>query len=402
MHVLFVTGEFPPMTGGVGAYTAELSKALALRNVQVSVLTDHRARDTHPQNRGNPETFPQTYPQVYHWGWRVMGKIAELARARNADWIHVQYQTAAYGMHPAINFAPWLWRRRGLRVAWTYHDLLVPYLFPKAGAKLRRWVTERPAFTADRVVVTNEADRLQLAGRVPHLAKIPIGSNIKGRKLSPAERRDRRSQRGYDDTCLVLAYFGFLNPSKGGLTLIETLHRLVQEGRNAHLLMIGERVGASDPTNFAYLQKVEEAIRARGLSERVQWTGRLSEEEVSADLNAADVLVMLYEDGASLRRGTLMAGLANGCAIVTTTPQGPLPELADGRDVLFVEPNRPDAAAAAITRIADNPSLADHLRAQARKRSQLFTWDEVAARHLTLYDSEDSQVEVDQRRESRD
>ena len=61
-----------------------------------------------------------------------------------------------------------------------------------------------------------------------------------------------------------------------------------------------------------------------GLFERVRWTGREEDAEVSADLSACDLLFLPYLDGASLRRGTLMAGLAHGCAIVTTTPQSPL------------------------------------------------------------------------------
>ena len=28
LHIMFVTGEYPPMPGGVGAYTHELAKAL--------------------------------------------------------------------------------------------------------------------------------------------------------------------------------------------------------------------------------------------------------------------------------------------------------------------------------------------------------------------------------------
>ena len=38
-HLLFVTGEYPPMIGGVGAYTAELGAALVARGWRVSVLT---------------------------------------------------------------------------------------------------------------------------------------------------------------------------------------------------------------------------------------------------------------------------------------------------------------------------------------------------------------------------
>lgn len=380
MHILFVTGEYPPLQGGVGAYTAELGRALMAAGLEISVLTTIQA--------GSGEISPgspQVYPQIRRWGWNSIGEVARLARRLRAHWIHVQYQTAAFGMHPAINFAPYRWRRQGLRVGWTYHDLLVPYLFPKAGKRLRRWVTERPAFASHFTVVTNEGDYQQLAGRVENLAKIPIGSNICGRTLSTEERTERRRQRGYGEDDLVIGYFGFLNRSKGGLTLVETLHQLVSEGQNAHLLMIGERVGASDPTNYAYLQEVEGLIAKRGLQARVRWTGRQPDAAVSADLAACDVLLMPYADGASLRRGTLMAGLANGCAIVTTTPQAPLPELVDGWDWLTVPPADPEAAARAVQRLAQEPALVSTLRANARQRSLAFTWESIADRHLPLY-----------------
>jgi glycosyltransferase involved in cell wall biosynthesis len=309
----------------------------------------------------------------------------DLARKLAVDWVHVQYQTAAFAMHPAINLAPWWWRRAGLHVAWTYHDLRVPYLFPKAGARLRRWITERPAFTSDQVITTNEGDYALLAGRIANLAKIPIGSNIEGRTLTPPERMARRHLRGYHEHDLVIGYFGFLNRSKGGSTLVRTLHALVQAGRNAHLLMIGERVGASDPTNYQYLQEIEALIANLALGTRVKWTGHQVDREVSADLGACDLLLLPYVDGASLRRGTLMAGLAHGCAIVTTTPQAPLPELVDGRDLLYVPPEASQAAAQAVIRLADDARLAATLRANALERNQLFTWPRIAAQHCELY-----------------
>lgn len=381
MHVLFVSGEYPPMTGGVGAYTAELGRALQTLGIRVSVFTSKIA-----DGGDKLPMYPQSYPQVYRWGWQTMGKIAHFARTISADWVHVQYQTAAFQMNPSINFAPWLWKRHGLRVAWTYHDLLVPYLFPKAGERLRRWVTERPAHMADLTIVTNEGDYRQLAGSVYPLRKIPIGSNIRGQELSIAERRSRRSRRGYTDNDLVIAYFGFLNRSKGGMVLIDTLDLLVRSGYNVHLLMIGERVGASDATNLAYLNQVEQRIAELGLVNRVQWTGHQPDEEVGADLNAADVLLMPYSDGVSLRRGTLMAGLANGCVIITTSPRGPLPELQDGRDLLLVAPEDAQAASLAIQRVAADAALAARLSTHARVAGRQFEWTEIARQHLLLYE----------------
>jgi len=388
MRILFVTGEYPPLQGGVGAYTAALARALAARGARVDVITAPRAQP--PPDSHEPATGVTVHPVIRRWNGCALHRVAAVAESCTADWIHVQYQTAAFTMNPTINFAPFWWKRLGYFVAWTYHDLLVPYLFPKAGDTLRHWVTRRPAHLCDWTVVTNEGDYRQLAPQVAShaetLAKIPIGSNIQGHALSPAERTARRTQRGYTADDLVIGYFGFLNRSKGGLTLIRTLNTLVQTHPTARLLMIGERVGASDPTNVAYLQEVEALIDEWGLTPRVQWTGRQDDADVGADLNACDVLFMPYQDGASLRRGTLMAGLANGCAIVTTAPYAPLPELIDGRDLLYVPPDDVEAAARAIRRVAADPALAQTLRQNARAASQQFTWDRIAAQHRAGYE----------------
>jgi len=265
----------------------------------------------------------------------------------------------------------------------------VPYLFPKAGAHLRRWITERPAHTSHLVIATNEDDHQALAARAltAPLVKIPIGSNIHVHAITSDERTFLRAQRGYEATTLVLGYFGFLNRSKGGLTLIQTLYELVQQGLDAHLLMIGERVGASDPTNHAYLQAVEALIGELHLGKRVQWTGHLADTEVSHALQMVDLLLMPYLDGASLRRGTLMAGLAHSCAIITTTPQSPLPELVHGRDLLYVPPEDAKAAAQAIVQVMQQPTLHARLTANARRQSEQFTWTTIAQQHVAYYEN---------------
>ena len=381
-HIMFVTGEYPPMPGGVGAYTHELAKALRCLGAQVTVLTAQAAADSSVAMKCGGV---RVLPVVQRWGWNTWSLAANLAAEARCDWLHVQYQTAAFGMHPAINLAPAAWQRKGLRVAWTHHDLLLPYLFPKAGKRLRTWITLRPAQVADLVTVTNEGDRLQLAEREIEAARIPIGSNITARRLSPQERDEWRRQAGYAGGDFVLAYFGFLNRSKGGLTLIRALHRLAQVRPDMHLLMIGEQVGASDRTNDAYWQEVQALITQLGLEGRVRWTGNLPDAEVAAALNACDVLLMPYTDGASLRRGTLMAGLANGCAIITTTPQAPLPELQGGRDLLYVPPEDDGALAAAVLRLAGDNALRASLGEGARQASSQFGWDAIARAHLAQY-----------------
>ena len=381
--VLFVTGEYPPMVGGVGRFTAELAAALQVQGAQIAILTDEQVTASAESDA------VRVLPGRRNWGWGILSEIPARARAVGAEWVHVQYQTAAYRMHPAINALPSFLRRQGLRAAWTYHDLRIPYLFPKAGARLRNWVTRLPLRAANAVVVTNQSDWEAVQGQVQRgqLHRIPIGNDIKSRRFSAEERTQRRAARGYGSGQLVLGYFGFLNASKGGLTLIETLASLAGEGRDVHLLMIGERVGASDETNFRYLQRVETAVSEHGLESRVQWTGHQPDAEVAADFNAIDVLLMPYEDGMSMRRSTLTAALANGCAIVTTHPQDPTPELRADSDLILVPPRDPSAAAEAVRRIAEDPRLAEKLRVNAGKAARQFSWEVIAARHLEMYNA---------------
>jgi glycosyltransferase involved in cell wall biosynthesis len=188
-------------------------------------------------------------------------------------------------------------------------------------------------------------------------------------------------------TDVLLGYFGFLNESKGGETLIRTLRRLVDEGMPAHLLKIGGRAGTSDPTNRAYADKIDALVQDLELADRVHFTGYVSGEQVSASLRAVDVCVLPYRDGVSFRRGSLMACLAHGRPIVTTYPAVPLPEIEDGRTMRLIEPESPEDAARAVREIVENPPLRSKLESGALALAARFTWDRIAERTVDFFSS---------------
>lgn len=394
MRIGVVTGEYPPDQGGVGDFTRLLAPALSELGSQVHVITNapHNAqRVTQSQSplsdlRRQP-TGVTVHRTVSGWGWGCWSEVLKLAQDLSLEILNVQYQAAAYGMHPAINVAP---RERARpAVVVTFHDLKVPYLFPKAGP-LRQWAVWMLARRADGVIVTNREDELRVSNLKPpvsSLTRIPIGSNI---APSPPVGYQRDAERarwriGPDD--LLLGYFGFLNESKGSEELIEALGLLVKQGLPAHLLMIGGRVGSSDPTNRAFAARVEQLIANLGLSERVHWTGYASSEQVSAALLATDLCVLPYRDGVSWRRGTLLACLAHGRAIVTTQPAVPLPEVRNGGNMLLVEPQQPLELARAASRLAADPRLRARLEAEAETLAAEFTWEQIARRTAALFGS---------------
>jgi glycosyltransferase involved in cell wall biosynthesis len=278
-------------------------------------------------------------------------------------------------------------------MATTFHDLRYPYLFPKAGPLRWRSVIEL-AGQSDACVLTNPADWRRLDGTAVAGKRVPIviGSNLEMESPSGYDRAAQRARWGAAPEDWLLGYFGFLNPGKGGETLVRCVAALAQAGHPVRLLMIGGQVGASDPTNQAYLKRVEALIEALGIGNRVRWTGFTANEEVSANLLATDLAVLPYREGATLRHGSLMAALAHGLPIVSTETlpelrdvDGIFPSIVHERNALLVAPEDPSALAAAVTRAMMDALLRRQLADASLALSEEFRWDAIAVRHLELY-----------------
>ena len=105
MKVCLLTGEYPPLQGGVGDYTACLAAALAARGAEVHVLTG--TRSAAESSHGGV----QVHGVVKDWGWRLGATLAPVLGAIRPDVLHIQYQAAAYGLHPSVNLLPGHLRR---------------------------------------------------------------------------------------------------------------------------------------------------------------------------------------------------------------------------------------------------------------------------------------------------
>lgn len=414
MKIGLITGEYPPMQGGVGDFTRELGTALAGLGHEVHVVTRvgcaagrQMTRDESPATRHTRGGTPVTvHPVVPTWGWRSYRRVMELARDLSLDLLNVQYQAAAYDLHPAVNFYPLLAARlpawcaklglsaigraragsapRCTPIVVTFHDLKVPYLFPKAGP-LREWVVTLLARHANAAIITNRADELVLTARgVGRVERIPIGSNIAPDLPINYDRQRWRAQLGIAPEELLLGFFGFFNARKGVETLLRALAALDE---THHLLFIGGTVGSSDATNRAYADRMTALTAELGLSDRVHYTGYVSPAEVSAAFAALDLCVLPYADGISFHHGTLMAALAHSQPIVSTRPPIELPELVHGENVWLVPPADPHALGAAISSLSADPEARQRLARGAARLAGAFTWERIASRTADLFES---------------
>jgi glycosyltransferase involved in cell wall biosynthesis len=400
--VLLITGEYPPAQGGVGDYTCKLVNALDAVGLRSQVLTRPVQINSDANNEGITSKPLGRGPFLSR---KIdLRAVLRSLRATGAPIAHIQYQTGAYEMRPTVNLLPWLLRLkwRGATVV-TFHDVRVPYLFPKAGP-VREWVNRFMARAADACVATNPEDAARLREwGVKRLELIPIGSNIPNNPPDDFDRTAWRARWGAEAGTTVLAYFGFLNSSKGLDDLLHALVRL-RERSDYRLLMVGGGLGSSDPTNRATAAQLSDLARQLGVETSLTWTGYLAPREVSAALLSADMAVLPYADGASFRRGSLLAVLEHGLPLVTTMPDleigisdpslrsrasfgfyGGWPELVDGENALLVHAGDIEGLAGAVARLAEDAELRRRLGRGARELAAYFSWDAIAESHARLY-----------------
>jgi glycosyltransferase involved in cell wall biosynthesis len=364
VRVLMVCPSFPPqaVTCGVGDYTRRLRAELGHQGATVTVITSN-------DWRGQADGRVLPILDTPGW-WRVVP----------ADVVHIQYAPDLYGARGEIALLP-LRARLGTvpPVVITFHTLLDGTLAGRARAV---WLLA----TAKAAVSANEEVSGMVRRRLPWLAdrmiEIPIGSNI-APVAAAADRAEILARLALPADALLLAHFGLVYPGKGLETLFEALAQVRRRQPRAHLVVIGD----TREQDRAYRARMQERVQWLGLQPAVRWTGRVADADASALLSAADLFVAPFDDGASLRRGSLMAGLAHGCAVVSTRAARGCAHLADGDNVALVPPYDAKALGQRIAALLAAPDERARLAVAARKLAERCAWPDIAARTRRVYES---------------
>jgi glycosyltransferase involved in cell wall biosynthesis len=249
----------------------------------------------------------------------------------------------------------------------TAHDVV-----PREPRRGQVAAFRRIAHAMDAVVVHSEhgAERLRSSLGVPaeRIRVIPHGAFEHLTRL-PAERQLPPELAAVEQP--VILFFGYLSRYKGVDVLLEAFARVDE----AELWVVG--VPRVDMDELRAL-----AERAPG---RVRFLARFVEdEEVPALFRRADVVVLPYRE--IDQSGVLYTALAFGRPLVVTRVGG-LPEIADRHGAAAaVPPGDPEALAGAIAGLLRDPAGRERLAAAAARAARTaYSWDEVARRHLELY-----------------
>jgi glycosyltransferase involved in cell wall biosynthesis len=408
VRIALLSYRSKPHCGGQGVYVRHLSRELARLGHDVEVLSGPPYPELDPAPAGSltltrvpsldlyrePDPF-----RVPHWReFRSAVDVLEFAlmstaafpepltfslRARRllasrpaAELPHVVHdnQTLGYGILGMV--------RDGLPVVATFHHpISVDRRLDLASAS-----TASKRFTTRRWYSFLRMQR-RVARRLPALLTVSENSRTDiGREFGVPLDRLTVVPVGVDPDVFVpptvarvpgriVATASADVPLKGLVPLLEALAKLRTE-RDVELVVVG-RATEGGP--------VAQALDRLGLTTSVRFVTGISEEELVALFGSAQVGVVpsLYE-GFSLPAIELLA-----CATpLVATTAGALPEVVgpDGETALHVPPGDPEALAARIAELLDDPELAARLGRAGRERVvEHFTWRSVAEQTVAWY-----------------
>ena len=365
MKVLFISGAYPPLKDGIGDYTAKLIEGLRKKGfVQIEIISQKNLRR-----------------------WNLFGIMSIMRRIKQDkfDIVHIQFPSSRFRRIIALAFLPLFIKIacRRTKVITTLHEFSISYPINK----LRQLTL---SLFSDRVIITDDGDLNQLS-RGPigaiirdKLATIPIGSNIDVYKQDRAESDNFLKKFKLDSNTRVISFFGFVHKNKGLEALLRAMAELKNTGYSIYLILIADLKTEDIP----YHKKIRDLIDSLGIKDSIYLTGYCSTTEASNYLSISEICVLPFLDGASLRRGTLMAAFSHALPVITTKSEKYVPkEFVDRSNIFLVPVNDSKALKEAIRLLGEDSALRERIGKGAKQLSEKFSWDEVASKHIKLYNN---------------
>lgn len=346
-HIL--TGEYPPASGGVGDYTAQLADALAAAGDAVTVWTPGSTLPDQfgPQSRATLDAALRNDPGI----------------------VLLQYVPNALGARGMnLGFCYWLRDRArdGTDVRVMFHE---PYFYftltrpwRNVLAAVQRMMARVLLDAAKTAYVSTETWRRYLTPRdEAGLEVLPIPSNVPPTASSSDGLRAKIAASAEP----IVGHFGTYGEHVE-LELLRVLPFVTDRMPDARFAFIG--IGSVE--FVSRLRYTDPAVARRSWA-----SGRLDADAVSSALRVCDVLIQPYPDGVTTRRTSAMAGLQHGIPTVTTTGALTEPIWSESSAVALVPADDPAAFADAVATL-----VSDRAAAQALGRRAA----EIYERHFSL------------------
>ena len=355
MRVLLVSGSYPPMKCGIGAYTARLASALADRpGLEVAVLTDVAAGTRRFDQK------VEVLPVADGWVWRDLPRITKSAEDWAPTVAHVQYPTQGYGTRLLPYMLPLAFFLRRIPTVQTWHEFWlgrfrsVPNAVVPGGL-----VFVRPGHLKRVPRTYRFLMKRKIVREIPNASPLPIAA------LTDAERAQTR-RRYVPNGRRMVVYFGFAYPAKG----VEAIFEVANPTRD-HIVLVCD-LSERDDYHGRLLQLAGEPR----WSGKASFTGYLPDEDAASLLASADAIVLPFRDGGGNWNTSVHAGRSQGTFVLTTSEE--LRGFVPAENCYYASPGKLDEMRMALDRHMGSRALRHADKPQA-------AWPAIAEAHEVLY-----------------
>jgi glycosyltransferase involved in cell wall biosynthesis len=355
---------------GVGHYTLELARALALISpsdqFELVSPAPFAAAALDEIERAQLANLRTTTPRASsirgHW-WSI--GLPLYARRSRFDLFH------------GTNFDVPLWKKR--RSVVTIHDLSALLHPEKHRARLVRRARLRLPLVvrvADLIITPTESVKREvcrhLSVKPDKVVAIPSAARSSFQPVPFAQTAEIRKRLGVEDNFLL--FVGTLEPRKNLLTLLKAFAQILGQDSLRPQLVIAGGEGWLMDDSFAFIKKAD-------ISERLRFTGYLSDDDLRALYSSCRVFVYpsVYE-GFGLPP---LEAMACGAPVIA----GRIPSLQEtlGSAARLVEPLDVNALAKSIIGVLDDQNQREILAAAGPPHARKFSWEQTARLTLEVY-----------------
>jgi glycosyltransferase involved in cell wall biosynthesis len=369
--LLIVSPLYGDVVGGLGGHTRRLARMLG-DHFQTRVLSNTDAPVLESES-------DLVLPLMSRWNdaSALMDTITKHAPSGPILWQYVPHMYGRGGVNHALPQVMAQLKKTGRRQVVLAHEIA-------AGLSLwphrlyytfeQRWLWSRVRQLADAIGISTEAWFLHWQHQCPSLAHklilTPSPSNFDDPQPIAAARLQFRQSLGLSDHCRVLGYFGTVSQAKQ-LSWVQSAWEQAQTPAAPVALVI---VGDTPPLPANH-----------PLKSLFHPLGYCHNEQVRQSMQGIDLLAFPFSDGASERRGSLMCGLAQGRAVITTAGHNTGPTLRKADFMVAVPVDQPQAFAEETRKLIHDEERCQLLGRKGQQAYQeYYSWTKLQQRLLPL------------------
>lgn len=204
---------------------------------------------------------------------------------------------------------------------------------------------------------------------------IPHGVNINFLNNARVDLNGKNDT--HDKTIL---FFGVLSPRKGLETLLQAFSIVANALPNARLVIAGD-----EPAYYkGYKKRLSNMTKKLGISGKVSFLGRVSDEEMEHLFYQADLVVLPYLFSVSAS-GPLSLAMAYGKPVIVSRTEFFEEILGNQYTLIFFPPRDHNALAQRIIEVLSTREYADQISRKIREKAIELSWERIAILTLELY-----------------